>query len=208
MTYLFFSRLLLPTLSFRTSSGNNARRTIPAWTRQASPFFHGSQVIKALWAQRRPTQEVSIPLATATTDYICTFLVHPDAIRVVTRLERAVTKRGLNSNASNTTLASLLRGWKEERRGENRERGQASCTSSPTARPPARPPARRRPPDAATTAVGGERSRVLPQEEGGSDASNARPLLAAETPNDDDATRIAPAGNGKGGESLTLLNCS
>ena len=56
-----------------------------------------------------------------------------------------MTKRGLNSNASNTTLASLLRGWKEERRGENRERGQASCTSSPTARllarPPARPPA-------------------------------------------------------------------
>ena len=56
-----------------------------------------------------------------------------------------MTKRGLNSNASNTTLASLLRGWKEERRGENRERGQASCTSSPTDRPlacsPARPPA-------------------------------------------------------------------
>ena len=44
MTYLFFPRLLL-SLSVRTSSGNNARRTIPAWMRQASPFFHGSQVI-------------------------------------------------------------------------------------------------------------------------------------------------------------------
>ena len=56
--------------------------------------------------------------------------------------------------------------------------------------------------------VGSEAVFFHRKREGGSDAPNARPLLAAETPNDDDATRIAPAGNGKGGESLTLLNCS
>ena len=102
--------------------------------------------------------------------------------------------------------------WMEGRkRGEERtekEGKQAAQALRPTARQLARPPAGVLPPDAATTAAGGERSRVLPQEEGGSDAPNARPSLAAETPNDDDATRIAPAGNGKGGESLTLLNCS
>ena len=98
--------------------------------------------------------------------------------------------------------------WMEGREARREQRKRASKLHKLSDRPPARPPARRRPPDAATTAAGGERSRVLPQEEGGSDASNARPLLAAETPNDDDATRIAPAGNGKGGESLTLLNCS
>ena len=112
-----------------------------------------------------------------------------------------MTKRGLNSNASNTSslARSLTRFASPPIRGKREQRKRASKLHKLSASPPASPPPpagvlmQRRLLLVGSDAVFFHRKRA-------SDASNARPLFTAETPNDADSDAAAASGRPRGAE--------